>query len=214
MNDDRLLSHTLRIGGGIVAGYVLGTFPSADLAARFADTDTDVRKVGSNNPGALNVATSLSKWLGVAVLGADVVKGVLAGRVGRSLAGGTGANLASAAAVAGHCYPAFPAGRTGGKGVSTSVGQVIATFPRYLPLDFAVGAATALLPKWTQRTWAATAAASATWVTASTVAYARGWRTGTDAQAPLALPLASAVSSAIIAKRFLDTPLEDGKPKT
>lgn len=194
-------------------GYLLGMVPFADLAARAVDRDTDLREVGSTNPGAMNVATSMNKAVGLGVFAADVGKGALAGHIGRLLAGPVGANLASAAAVAGHCYPVLPKGRTGGKGVSTSIGQVIATFPRYLPADLAVGLVTAALPKWTQRTWAATATASVTWVSASMVAYARGWRTGTDTPAPLALPIASALSSAVIAKRFLDTPLQDGKPK-
>ncbi len=202
-----------RTVSGVAIGYLLGMLPIADLAARLVDRDTDLREVGSTNPGAMNVATSLNKAVGVGVFAADVGKGALAGHIGRLLAGPVGANLASAAAVTGHCYPVLPKGRTGGKGVSTSIGQVIATFPRYLPADIAVGIATAALPKWTQRTWAATATASATWVTASTLAYIRGWRTGTDAVAPLALPIASALSSAVIAKRFLDTPLIDGKPK-
>ncbi len=202
-----------RIGLAVATGYLLGMVPFADGAARLADRDTDLRKVGSTNPGAMNVATSVHKALGIAVFAADVGKGTLAGHIGRWLAGPVGANLAGAAAVAGHCYPLVPKGRTGGKGVSTSLGQVIATFPRYLPVDLAVGLATAASPRWKQRTWAATATAAATWVTASTLAYVRGWRTGTDAAAPMALPIASAVSSAIIAKRFLDTPLEGGKPK-
>jgi len=157
----------------------------------------------------MNAAKTLGKKWGALVMAADVAKGVAAAAVGRSVAGAMGANLASSAAVAGHCYPP---GRTGGKGVSTSIGQVIGTFPVYLPVDIAVGLATAALPKWTQRTWAATAVASTTWVGCSIAAYRRAIPTGVDGPATAWLPVGSVISSVIIAKRFLDTPLVDGKP--
>lgn len=208
MNIDSAFGRTLVAAA---VGYGLGTIPSADLAAQWASAgSTNLRDTGSANPGALNATKTLGKKWGAAVFGADVAKGVAAAAVGRAIAGPLGANLASSAAVCGHCYPP---GRSGGKGVSTSIGQVIGTFPVYLPLDIAVGAAAASLPKWTQRTWAATAIASATWVGSSLVAYRRGWPTGVDARAPASLPLAALASSVIIAKRFLDTPLVDGKPR-
>lgn len=194
-----------------VAGYALGTIPSADLAARAATKgEADLRTRGSANPGAMNAGQTLGPTWGVAVLLGDVGKGWVAAAVGRQLAGTWGANLAASAAVAGHCYPP---GRSGGKGVSTSIGQVIGTFPYYLPLDIAVGLATAALPKWTQRTWAATAVASTTWIGSSIVAYRRGWPTGAVGPATAALPIGALLSSAIITKRFLDTPLVDGKPR-
>jgi glycerol-3-phosphate acyltransferase PlsY len=195
----------------VAAGLVLGNIPSADVAAKLArGSGLDLRDVGSSNPGAMNAAKTLGSGWGAAVLVADVGKGVFAAAVGRRAAGSLGANLASTAAVIGHCYPV---GRSGGKGVSTSIGQVIGTFPAYLPLDVAVGLATAALPRWTQRTWAATAATAAVWVSSATVAYRRGWSTGIDSPAPLSLPITAALSSAVIAKRFLDTPLIDGKPQ-
>lgn len=195
----------------VAAGLALGNIPSADVAAKLAsESGPDLRNIGSSNPGALNAGKTLGSRWGAAVLVADVGKGAVAAAVGRGFAGSTGANLASTAAVVGHCYPV---GRTGGKGVSTSIGQVIGTFPVYLPLDVAVGLATAAIPRWTQRTWAATATASAVWVTSASLAYRRGWSTGIDSPAPLSLPIAAALSSAVIAKRFLDTPLIDGKPQ-
>ena len=196
----------------IVGGYALGTIPSADLAARWASSgSTNLRDTGSANPGALNATKTFGKKWGGAVFAADVAKGVGASAVGRALAGPTGANFAASSAVAGHCYPL---GRSGGKGISTSIGQVIGTFPTYLPLDIAVAVATVTIPRWSQRTWAATAAASTTWVTSAAVAYRKGWPTGFDSRAPLALPVAALLSSLVIAKRFLDTPLVDGKPRS
>lgn len=194
----------------LALGYVFGALPSADIASSLASTNTtDLRHSGSANPGALNAGMTLGKKWGAVVLVADVAKGVGASAVGRALVGANGANIAATAAVAGHCYPP---GRTGGKGVSTSIGQVIGTFPIFLPLDMAVAAVTVALPKWTQRTWAATASASIAWVSTAVLTYRKAWSTGLDAPAPRSLPIAAAISSAIIAKRFLDTPLVDGKP--
>src|SRR5215204_1885960 len=74
-----------------VVGYALGTIPSADLASRFAsrggDARVDLRSAGSGNPGATNAANVLGTSWGVAVLGADIAKGVTAGFAGRALAG-------------------------------------------------------------------------------------------------------------------------------
>lgn len=193
------------------AGYVLGNLSFADLAARMAKNgDTDLRKSGSQNPGALNAGKELGARWGAAVLSADVGKAWAASTIGRRLAGPVGANVAACAAVVGHCYPAGT--RSGGKGVSASIGQVLGTFPRYLPVDMAVAMATAAIPKSSQRTWVATAVASTVWVSSAAVAWRRGWPTGVDAVAPGALPLAAIVSSAVIGKRFLDEPLLDGKP--
>jgi len=197
---------------GVAAGYALGSIPSADIANRFsrAADDSDLRTVGSHNPGALNAARSLGKGWGAAVFVTDVAKGVAAAAVARRISGSNAANLACTAAVVAHCHPA--SGRTGGKGVATSIGQVLGTFPRYLPLDAAVAAGAAALPRWTQRTWAGTAVASMVWVASATAAWSRGWSTGIDERAPIGLPVAAAISSAVIARRFLQTPLVDGQP--
>lgn len=194
-----------------VAGYALGNLSAADLAARFAgEGETDLRSSGSQNPGAMNAGKELGSRWGAAVLAVDVGKAWAAATIGRSLAGPVGANVAGCAAVVGHCHPVGE--RTGGKGVAASIGQVIGTFPRYLPVDMAVALGTVVIPKWTQRTWVATAVASTAWVSSATIAWRRGWPTGVDAVASGALPLAAVVSSAVIGRRFLDEPLVEGKP--
>ncbi|HXH59081.1 glycerol-3-phosphate acyltransferase, partial [Iamia sp.] len=71
-------------------GYLAGTLPSADIASRLAGRRTEVRASGSGNPGAANAAAVLGNRWGLAVLGADMGKGVAAGLVGRALAGDTG----------------------------------------------------------------------------------------------------------------------------
>ena len=178
-------------------GYLLGMVPSADIAARLARR-SDLRTSGTGNPGAMNAGHVLGKSWGAAVSMADIAKGVAAARLGRALAGPAGANLASTAAVGGHC---FPFGRTGGKGVATSIGQVIGTFPVYLPLDAAVALATSALPL-KQRTRTATTVASTAWVLTAAHWWWHGYRNPGGVTPTVSLPLAAAASSAIIALRF------------
>ncbi len=187
-----------RVLGAAGMGYLIGMFPSADLAAGLAG-GADLRHEGTGNPGALNVSHILGKKWGVAVSAVDVGKGVVAARVGQRLAGDVGANVASTSAVVGHC---FPTGRTGGKGVATSIGQVIGTFPAYLPVDLVVGAATSALPWFRQRTRTAAAVASVVWVGCATLWWKRGLPNPGGVTPTVALPLAAAVSSVMIAVRF------------
>lgn len=199
-----------RVIAAVGAGYAIGNLPVADMVARSAAPHSpDLRSIGSGNPGAVNVGRELGGRWGLLVSILDVGKGVAAAYLGRSIAGAHGSNVAASAAVVGHCHPM---GRGGGKGVATSVGQVIGTFPRYLPVDIIVAVATAAVPTWKRRTYAATAAASIAWITSTTVAWWRRWPTGTDDVAPGSLPIAAAVSSAVIARRFADASSTDGRP--
>ncbi len=71
---------------------------------------------------------------------ADVGKGYAACSCGRLAGGDLGAHVAGGAAVAGHCYPVWTRFR-GGKGVATSFGQCLYTFPAFAPLDVALAVA-------------------------------------------------------------------------
>ena len=196
-----------RLGRAAVVGYLLGMIPSADLASRFAG-GPDLRSVGSGNPGASNAASVLGPKAGLAVLAADIAKGALAGRLGAGIGAGAAAGggaalaqVASSAAVIGHCYPAG-SGRSGGKGVATSVGQVLSTFPPYFPIDVVVAVGTAATPRWRERAFAATSVSSAVWVLSSFVWWRRGWANAWGPQPTASLPVGAAVSSAVIFSRF------------
>jgi len=186
-----------------VVGYLLGTFPTADLVARrSSDGLVDLRKVGSGNPGTANAAQMLGARAGAAVLGGDIAKGALACGVGALVAGPVGAHLGGTAAVAGHCFPVWN-GFRGGKGVATSVGQCLATFPAYFPIDAAVGVATVAMPWWKQRAFSATLVSSVCWVAGALVWWRRGLGNAWGPRPTVALPIAAATSSLIIAERFL-----------
>lgn len=185
-----------------VAGYLLGTAPSADVAARLASGGmVDLRTSGSGNPGGANARSVLGARWGYTVMAVDIAKGAVACRVGRRLGGPAGEHVAGTAAVVGHCFPVWN-GFRGGKGVGCSVGQCLATFPAYFPLDVGVAALTAAGP-WHRRAFAGTAAASITWVAAALVWWRRRWPNLWGPPPGPGLALAAAASSAVVAQRFL-----------
>lgn len=185
-----------------LAGYLLGTVPIADVVARrWSRGRVDLRGSGSGNPGSLNAAAVLGPRAGATVLAGDITKGAAASAVGAAIAGPIGAHIGGASSVIGHCYPVWT-GFRGGKGVAASIGQCLATFPAYFPIDVAVGVATASLPGWKRRAFGATAASSICWVIGGVVWWRRGWRNLWGPTPTIALPLASAVSSVVIAHRF------------
>lgn len=179
-------------------GYAAGMLPSADIVARGIDT----RAAGSGNPGAANVAKLLGKRAGVTVFGLDVAKALGAGSVGRCIAGASGANVAAMAAVLGHCFPASH-GFKGGKGVAPSFGQMLATFPAYLPVDLALGAVAARSDFWKQRPIATIGATCALWTTLAAVWSHRGLSNLWGPTPSPAMPLAAVVSSVAIVSRFV-----------
>lgn len=194
-----------RLLAATAAGYLIGTTPSADVAARLATGGAvDLRTTGSRNPGGANAYTVLGPRWGWAVIGIDIAKGAVAAALGRAVAGGTGSNLAGAASVVGHCVPVWTGGR-GGKGVGASVGQCLATFPAYFPLDMAVAGLTSTA-RWRGRARAATILSSVLWVLSGALWWRRGWPNLWGPPPTIALPLANLASSAVITYKFLTIP--------
>jgi glycerol-3-phosphate acyltransferase PlsY len=129
---------------GAVAGYLLGTFPTADLVTRLATRGrVDIRAVGSGNPGGFNTMRSVGKAWGVLVILVDVLKGTAAALAGWAIGGTAGAYAGATAGIAGHIFPVWT-GFRGGKGVATSAGAVLAVFPIFFPVDAAAAAIGAL----------------------------------------------------------------------
>ena len=187
------------------AGYLIGTLPSADIVTRIATGGRmNIRKEGTGNPGAANVAGVLGKKWGAVVMVADMAKGFVSAKVGGRLAGSAGLHIGGPAAVAGHCWPVWE-DFDGGKGVATSGGQVLATFPVYFPIDAAVGFVVSRLPVFERQAFVATEAASATWVTLSTLWWNKKLPNPGAPAATVGLPLAALATSAIIRYRFMQT---------
>jgi glycerol-3-phosphate acyltransferase PlsY len=190
-------------------GYVAGLLPSAELISRQADP----RRAGSGNPGAANVTRLVGKRAGATVFGLDMGKAVVAGYVGRLVAGAAGANIASSAAVIGHCFPATR-GFDGGKGVAASFGQMLSTFPAYLPVDLALGAVAAKSDFWRQRPVATIGATCALWTGLAGIWVVRDLPNMWGPPASTSMPIAAGVSSAAIISRFVraGSPVDPAPP--
>jgi len=115
--------------------YLIGSIPFGLLVARLAG-GIDIRRAGSGNIGATNVARTLGGKLGALVLLLDVLKGFLpTAFLPDLLLSRSGAafphlapHLAAASgisAILGHMFPCWLKFR-GGKGVATALGVIIA----------------------------------------------------------------------------------------
>lgn len=197
------MSPVSRLATAAVAGYLLGTFPTADLVARRASRGrVDLRRSGTGNPGTANALNVLGRRAAAQVLAGDIGKGAAASAAGAVVAGPVGAHLAGSSAVIGHCYPVWT-GFRGGKGVATSVGQCLATFPAYFPVDTAVAVISVANPRWKQRAFATTVVSSACWVLGGIVWWRRDLGNLWGPTPTAMLPIASAVSGAVIIGRFV-----------
>lgn len=191
-------SSPARLIAAAAVGYLAGTLASADIASRLAGRRTEVRASGSGNPGAANAAAVLGNRWGLAVLGADMGKGVAAGLVGRALAGDTGGYVAATASIAGHIAPVSN-GFRGGKGVATSAGACLAVFPAYFPIDAAVAALTASKVQHAER---ATQVSCAAWTASAVLWWRRGLPNAWGPEPGPGLVGFAAVSSAMILAKF------------
>jgi len=106
----------------IICGYLLGSIPSAYIAAQLSGK-VDIRDVGSRNMGTMNVYYEVGLKEAVFVLLADIAKGIAAILIARYLLGVTlpFQLVTGLAAVIGHTFPVFLKFR-GGKGGATAIG--------------------------------------------------------------------------------------------
>ena len=130
----------------VILGYLAGCVPSGLLLGR--RVGIDVRRHGSGNIGATNVARSAGALLGLATLVADAAKGALPVLVARALDGRPAvATAAGVAAFVGHVFP-VTLRFAGGKGVATAVGVLLVIAPLALLCSLIVFALTFLLTRY------------------------------------------------------------------
>jgi glycerol-3-phosphate acyltransferase PlsY len=111
----------------IAFAYLLGSVPTGYILGYLSGVD--VRKAGSGNVGATNVARVAGKKLGVFTLIGDAAKGFLPVYLAQRLGfDATFVGLAALAAFLGHLYPIFLK-FSGGKGVATALGALLALAP-------------------------------------------------------------------------------------
>ena len=115
----------------IVAGYLLGSIPSAYIAARLV-RGKDIRHMGGGNVGALNTFKEVGKGVGVIVMLADMAKGVVAVTIAQWLLDVPPLFVLAAglAAVVGHNWSVFLK-FSGGKGMATTIGILAVLTPVY-----------------------------------------------------------------------------------
>ena len=112
----------------IFISYLIGGISSAFLVTRLV-LGQDIRNLGDNNPGAANVFKNVSPKAGLTVGVFDILKGVLAVLLVRSVTDSITLELmAGVAVVAGHNWP-IHLGFRGGRGAATSVGVLLITVP-------------------------------------------------------------------------------------
>ncbi len=127
--------------GLVVAGFLAGSIPFGVVLGR-AVLGVDVRKVGSGNIGATNVARAGGRKMGALVLLLDAAKAIVPILVARALLAGApsaeGWTVGVAlAAFLGHLFPPW-LGFRGGKGVATGLG-VFAVLAPWAALAAVVG---------------------------------------------------------------------------
>jgi glycerol-3-phosphate acyltransferase PlsY len=114
----------------LITGYVFGSIPNAVIIAKFKKVD--IRKTGSGNPGAGNVAREIGKLWGIFVFILDALKAVIpmliADKILHLSLFWTG--ITGLSAVIGHCYSLF-LNFKGGKGAACSGGVMIYLFPKF-----------------------------------------------------------------------------------
>jgi len=130
----------------IICGYLLGSIPSAYIAARLK-RKIDIRDVGSKNMGAMNILYEVGLKEAVLALLADVGKGIGAILLARWLDTPLVFQLLSGlAAVIGHAFPVFLKFR-GGKGAATTLGILLFLMPKAIPSFLAIAAIALLITR-------------------------------------------------------------------
>ncbi|MFH0915761.1 MAG: glycerol-3-phosphate 1-O-acyltransferase PlsY [bacterium] len=125
----------LKAIGLVVFGYLVGSVsPSVFLGRLFKNLD--VRRHGSGNAGTTNAFRVLGPRLGLAVLFADLLKGIIPVVMARYLSTPLVTVFVAFVCVVGHNYSIFLRGR-GGKGVATGAGAAIGMMP--IPMAILVG---------------------------------------------------------------------------
>lgn len=115
----------------IVFSYLLGAIPFGLLLSR--GSGIDIRRTGSKNIGATNVARLLGKKMGALTLACDLLKGYLPMFIAARLLQETpfqhsAIALCGAASVLGHMFPVYLRFK-GGKGVATALGAFLYLAP-------------------------------------------------------------------------------------
>ena len=194
-----MLSDGALIFAAVVAGYLLGTIPTAVIVTRFATRGrVDIRAAGSGNPGGFNTFREVGKVWGAVVILLDGGKAIVAGALGWLIAGDVGAYAAATSVIAGHIAPVWTR-FDGGKGVATGSGAILGVFPLYFPINLLVLAGSALTFRNSER---AMQIAAVAWVAASILWVATDWPNGWGPDPSAGLIIFSVLGAGMIVAKF------------
>jgi glycerol-3-phosphate acyltransferase PlsY len=127
-----MLRHLLSMVVAIIAAYLIGSIPFALILTRRL-SGLDIRRIGSGNLGAANVARVSGIAAGMAVALLDMAKGAGGVMVAAAVSSNSAAPAAAGlAAIIGHVYPVWLRFR-GGKGVATACGVFSVLTPVAVP---------------------------------------------------------------------------------
>lgn len=113
----------------MLLAYLLGSIPFGVILATFLG-GKDIRKSGSGNIGATNVARVVGPLAGALTLVFDIAKGAGAVLLAEKVSNGSARwmMIAGIAALVGHCFPVWLKCK-GGKGVATAAGVFLVLSP-------------------------------------------------------------------------------------
>ncbi|MBW3666466.1 MAG: glycerol-3-phosphate acyltransferase [Actinobacteria bacterium] len=191
----------------IVAGYLIGSLPTADWLGRLAGVS--LRHAGSGNPGANNALRLGGPGLAAAVLLVEMTKGIAAVLAGDALAAEIGAVVAGLGAVAGNVYNVWYRGH-GGKGLGITAGVLLAAWPTALLPSLLLIAVVALV---TRSSGLAALSAVAGLLVMSLLWYWRDWPTAWGVgNGALLVALAAGVGALMFNRHWRDSPLSGSPP--
>lgn len=121
----------------IVIAYLAGSVPFGLIVSRLYGVN--ITQAGSGNIGATNVFRVLGPFAGMTVLAADIAKGFMAVQLAYFFMGNSDVMpvVAAISAVLGHSFSPFM-GMSGGKGVATAAGALIALMPQIAFILFVI----------------------------------------------------------------------------
>ena len=127
-----------------VFAYLYGSVNNAVIISVLAKKD--IRKLGSGNPGTMNMFRSLGFWYGLLTLVLDALKGVIPSLLGSLLLGKLGLYVCATLSILGHIFPVYYKFR-GGKGVATTIGVCFVLNWWITLISFALGVLSIVITK-------------------------------------------------------------------
>lgn len=106
----------------LLISYLIGSISPSTIISKYKGID--IKNSGSGNAGTTNVLRLMGIKAARVTLGIDIIKGMIAVKVGMGLVDFNTAALCSIAVVLGHIFPIFYKFK-GGKGVATAFGAVL-----------------------------------------------------------------------------------------